>query len=257
MDMDGACRNGHFRLALSGLVTMMLMATAVAAGPSRVINTQTSLPFVDQVSRQHLVETAERIVQAFDLLGAPMSDEDLARLEAATQQPNDEAIGTIQTVLDSYCLVGIEIDDEGWLKVQPASPDPEARLLVQHQWRIFLVKVHNESTATMPLEVVSPQALLPNEVPALEIPTLRRSKASGDPSRWIGLKLFQQPPMEETLSGRLLDYMILGIYSRDAGMRAAELVFRLGGGAVSQLHFADTSLLFHVNDADPVKRESN
>ncbi len=55
--------------------------------------------------------------------------------------------------------------------------------------------------------------------------------------------------MQRSLSGKQLDYMILQLYSRDAGVRAADLIFNLGGGQIARGHYADTSVLFHVGDS--------
>lgn len=238
-------------------VLMVLFLVAAFAVPVSG-KCKTALPIVDAVPRDHLEETVNRVVEALEFLRSPVTDADLTILEAAIQRPDDKAIGVIQAVLDSYCLVGVSMDEEGWLTVRPASPDPNARRLVQHQWQTFLVKVHNDSTVTTPMEVASPQALLPGEIPAEgdPLPTAEL-KDPDDWSRWVGVRLFQDPPMQANLSGKPLDYLVLQLYSRDVGMRAAELVFRLGGGAVRRGHFADTSLLFRIDAAKPAHQKGH
>ena len=54
-----------------------------------------------------------------------------------------KAINLIQTILDPYCLIGVYIDEEAWLKVIPARSDFRDRSLTQYNWQTFLVKVHN------------------------------------------------------------------------------------------------------------------
>jgi hypothetical protein len=232
------------------------LITAVAAAfllSSPQASSGTTLPLVDDVSREHLEEHAARIVQTLETLGDPIAHADRARLEAAAQELDEQAIEVIQRVLDPYCLVGIHIDDEAWLKVQPASFDPEARRLVRKKWRTFLVKVYNEGTVTTPLEVTSPQTLLPSEITQGDIPPQISLQDSTAWSRWIGLKWFQAPPMQKNLSGKHLDYMVLQLYSRDAGVFAADLIFNLGGGQIARGHYADTSILFYVSE-DEFKR---
>jgi hypothetical protein len=56
-------------------------------------------------------------------------------------------------------------------------------------------------------------------------------------------------PNATTLSGRELEYFILQLCSLDTGIRAAEIVFYLGGGQVSQGHYADTHMLFYIEKA--------
>jgi hypothetical protein len=55
--------------------------------------------------------------------------------------------------------------------------------------------------------------------------------------------------MQTALSGRELEYFVLQLCSLDAGTRAAELVFYVGGGQVSQGHYADTNMLFYADKA--------
>ncbi|MGI9303222.1 MAG: hypothetical protein ACR2RB_11010 [Gammaproteobacteria bacterium] len=232
----------------TALAAVLLAQTAVIA--------HAALPRVDQVSRQDLSATTARVVETLELLGSPLSEADRARLEAARQETDDEAMASIQEVLDPYCLVGVHIDEEGWLKIMPASNDPNDRRLRQHVWRKFLVKVHNEGTVTTPLEVASPHALQPDEIG--ESQSARGSGVSAPHSwfRWVGLKLVQDPPMHSRLSGKELEYRIVQVYSRDAGIRAADLVFRLGGGLVARGHYADISLLFHIGaaSAEPIRQ---
>jgi hypothetical protein len=228
---------------------LITAAAAVFLSSSPQASSGAALPLVDDVSRQHLEESAARIVQALEALGDPIADADRARLEAAAQQSDEEAIEAIQQVLDSYCLVGIYIDDEAWLKVQPASFDPEDRRLVRNKWRTFLVKVHNEGTVTTPLDVASPQSLMQSELDQGGPTPQSSHRDSFSWSRWIRIRWFQEPPMHRNLSGKHLDYMIIQIYSRDAGVRAADLIFNLGGGQVARGHYADTSVLFYVGDS--------
>ena len=64
-------------------------------------------------------------------------------------------VAKIQAVLDPLCLASVSINPESRVKV---SLGPAAAELVQHGWRVFLVKVHNEAGVTPPLRLTSPQA---------------------------------------------------------------------------------------------------
>ena len=103
------------------------------------------------------------------------------------------------------------------------------------------------------MKVRSPQAL---PIESIDMPQSQSSACEADElhpwSQWLLLRLFKGSPVQTKLSGRELEYFILQLCSLDAGMRAAEIVFYLGGGQVSQGHYADTNMLFYVDKAvDP------
>jgi len=231
-------------IAISGVTIL-----AVYAPSSRA-----AIPTVDardtKAARQRLEENVAQILRALADLGSAIPEDDRVRLDVGAGVPDDEAIGTIQEVLDQYALLMVHIDDEAWFKISPASPDPNSRRLVQSQWKTYLVKVNNEGRITSPLEVRSPQAL-PMEArsQSLEQSSVCDANQPHDWSQWLLLRLFKQPPMQTTLSGRELEYFILQLCSLDTGIRAAEIVFYLGGGQVSQGHYADTHMLFYIEKA--------
>ena len=208
------------------------------------------LPIVDRVSREHLQEQAMRVVEALELLGTPIKSQDRQKIITAAELSDEEAIKLIQTVLDSYCLVGVYIDEEAWLKVIPAQASFKDRPLTQYKWQTFLVKVHNRGYVRTPLEISSPQFFTPEEI------VTAASAEAGDASdpdnwyRWASVKQFNDPPMQKPLSGERLDYRIIQVYSRDSGVRAADIKVNLGGGQVARGHYADVSLLFQINESE-------
>jgi hypothetical protein len=213
-----------------------------------------ALPMVDprdtKAARQRLEENVAQIVRTLADLGSALADDDRVRLEATARLRDDEAIGTIQEILDRYALLMVHIDDEAWFKILPASTDPNTRQLVQSQWKTFLIKVNNEGRITSPLEIRSPQALPadPGSIPQNFSLACDATQPHGW-SQWLLSRLYKQSPMQTALSGRELEYFVLQLCSLDAGTRAAELVFYLGGGQVSQGHYADTNMLFHIDKA--------
>ena len=231
-------------IAISGVTILAVYAPSSGA----------AIPMVDardtKAARQRLEENVAQLLRALADLGSAIPEDDRVRLDVGAGVPDDEAIGTIQEVLDRYALLTVHIDDEAWFKISPASPDPNSRRLVQSQWKTYLVKVNNEGRITSPLEVRSPQAL-PMEArgPSLEQSSGCDANQPHDWSQWLLLRLFKQPPMQTTLSGRELEYFILQLCSLDTGIRAAEIVFYLGGGQVSQGHYADTHMLFYIEKA--------
>jgi hypothetical protein len=233
------------------LVAVGMAMLAVAAPTPYEPSTHAALPMLDardmKAARQRLEENVAQLMQALAGRDGPLTEEDRARLNATAQLPDDDAIGTIQEILDRYALLMVHIDDEAWFKISPASADPNSRQLVQGHWRTYLVKVNNEGRVTSPLEVRSPQAIMTESSTALvnESTTCNLAQPH-DWSHWLLMRFAKQSPMPANLSGKEIEYFILQLCSLEEGMRAAEIVFYLGGGVVSQGHYADRNFLFLI-----------
>lgn len=122
-----------WRRSLSpGLLLLLLAGTAAPAHADR-------LPQVDEVEFQPLSAQVRRVVEAYDLLGQPLPPRLKARLENALNGSDQaQAVHEIQEILDPLCLIGVTINPESRVKVAPGPADAN---LVQHGWRVFLVKV--------------------------------------------------------------------------------------------------------------------
>jgi hypothetical protein len=202
------------------------------------------LPIVKGVEFQPLAAQAQRVVEALDYLGQPLAPADKkAVLDACRSTDEDRAIGTIQAVLDRYCLVGVNINPESRVKAQAG---PLKKELVQQGWRAFLVKVHNEAGVTAELRVSSPNAA----------PLFKRSTGRPDPKfevkpgdaahRFLQAEMYNKQPLNRTLSGLAVEYRILQLYCRDVGKREATLAFDVGQGTQDIGFRNETSLLFEA-----------
>ena len=152
---------------------------------------------------------AKRVVEALEVLGNPLSNEEKARLA-------DGDGGTMEGVLDSKCLAVVTINPESRVKAVAGEAKP---VLVEAGWSVFLIKVINEAGVTAPLRVTSEQA----------IPLAGSPKAKLE-DRWLDLAIFRGRPLSPSLTGASVDYRIIQLYSRDAGRRAAVLTFDVGQG---------------------------
>jgi hypothetical protein len=214
-----------------------------------------ALPLLDardmRASRERLEENAAQLARASEGFVGLLTAEDRNRLNAAVRLPDDdEAVGAIQEVLDRYALVLVHIDEEAWFTVSPASHDPNERRLRQDQWSTYLIKVNNESRVTSPLEVRSPEAITVTlDEGGLGDPPRCGDHPPGNWRQWVNLRLAAPRGMRRTLSGREIEYFILQACSPLAGLFSANLVFYLGGGQVSQGHYADISMLFFVDES--------
>ncbi|MCH1498776.1 MAG: CehA/McbA family metallohydrolase [Akkermansiaceae bacterium] len=158
---------------------------------------------------QAVALNAKRVVEALEVLGNPLSNEEKARLA-------EEDGGTMEGVLDSKCLAVVTINPESRVKAVAGEAKP---VLVEAGWSVFLIKVINEAGVTAPLRVTSEQA----------IPLAGSPKAKLE-DRWLDLAIFRGRPLSPTLTGASVDYRIIQLYSRDNGRRAAVLTFDVGQG---------------------------
>jgi hypothetical protein len=201
---------------------------------------ESRLPLVVDVPLQPFVSQITRLIAATEFLGAPLPLEHQRELEAAFKMTNEEsAVTSIQRVLDCHCLVGVEINPQMRVKVAPGPATPE---LVEHGWRQFLVKVHNEAGTTAVLRGISSQAR-------------RLAGAMPDELRnlWLDLQMFDSQPLTRTLSGLVLEYRIVQLYSRDPGQREATLTFDVGQGTQDLGYRNEAPILFTIQPAESVQ----
>lgn len=184
------------------------------------------------LERQPFVAATRRLAEAMEFAGSPFSPELKQRLAAASVLDDERAaVREIQEILDPLCLTIVNINAESRVKVREGLVKKE---LMQQGWRVFLVKVHNEAGINPVLHVESPNAL----------PVYQQGKGSREEprskeklvnpedisDRFLDMNLVQREPLKETLSGLLVEYRILLLYSRDAGPREASLSFHIGAG---------------------------
>jgi hypothetical protein len=234
--------------ALLGIIAIgIVLASADAA------RTAEPLSVVSMVEQQPLVAGVKRVVQALELVGVPLADEQLAALEKAYSLSDaGEAARAIQAVLDPLCLVGVNVNAESRVKIAAGQAPPK---LLQQGHRVFLVKVHNEGGVTAALRASSPNAE----------PLVKRSTGSADPEitikptdvgdRWLDLSMVDSQPLSKGLSGLPLEYRMIELYSRDVGRREAKLVFDVGQGTQDLGFRNEVNLLFHCEPAVEVTLE--
>src|SRR5436190_11809660 len=129
--------------ALAGLAALLLNFTA-APGQQAVV-----LPVVRQIEWQPFSAQVKRVLEALDYLGSPYTTIERQAIDAALAQ-GDAFL--LQQRMDVRCLVGVHINPEMRVKVQQGIAPPD---LVEQGWRVFLVKVENDSGTTAKLTVES------------------------------------------------------------------------------------------------------
>jgi hypothetical protein len=176
-----------------------------------------AIPVVPVPEFQPFAAQIKRVVEALEIVGAPLSEAENQTLSAAlTEKDTIAAAKNIQAVLDPHVLFLVEINPEMRVKVAQGDATPE---LVEGGWRPFLVKVRNDAGTTAELKAVSPQA-----------ERLFNSPADKVDDRWLALELFNTQPLHKQLGGLPLEYRLIQLYSRDPGKREAKLSFNVGQG---------------------------
>ena len=219
----------------------LLRPAALDAMPRAAVEVSEShLPLVTDVPLQPLIAQVTRLLAAAEYLGEPLPPDHQRALDEAFKTTDvTSAVTAIQRVLDSHCLVGVDINPQMRVKV---APGPAKRELVEHGWRQFLVKVHNEAGTTAVLRAISSQArrlagAMPDELLNL----------------WLDLQMFDSQPLTRTLSGLALEYRIVQLYSRDPGQREATLTFDVGQGTQDLGYRNEVPLLFTIRPAESVQ----
>jgi hypothetical protein len=210
-------------------------------------------PQFERVELQPLAASVERLAEALELLGEPLSPAERAALaEAGGAQDPTAGVAAIQSVLDPHCLAFVHINPESRVS---AREGPAPRRLAQHGWRSFLVRVHNEGRVTTPLEVESPNARPLGEFSSGAVEPEPKVSGADLRQRFLDVDTFDQQPLRPGLSGLELEYRIVHLHSRDAGTREARLEFSVGQGTQDLGFRSELPLLFECAPAVDVELE--
>jgi hypothetical protein len=189
-------------------------------------------PLVNSVERQPFVSAVRRLTEALQFAGSPLPEPIQKQLQAAMATADDrQTVQQIQQILDPLCLALVSINPESRVRV---TEGPVSKQLLQQGWRTFLVKVHNEAGINPPLQLESPNALPVYQQGrgAREEPRRKEKLVNPEdvPDRFLDLQILRREPLKATLSGLLVEYQVVQLYSRDAGPREALLSFHIGAG---------------------------
>ena len=237
------------RLLSAALLTVFLLAIP---GKTPLLAVE-SVEVVD-VEGQPLGANVKRLIAALDYLGAPLSDDLVQKLTAASEQRDARQI---QELLDSEVLCVVSLNPEVRTKV---ARGPAGAVLQQGGFTPFLIKVINQSTVTRQLQISSPQAGAVYSGAALnslkrqaqtELNQNENKQSASD--RFLEVQLFQASPMTVRLSGLECEYVLALIYCHESGKREATLGFDVGAGTQDIGFRGEVPILFTVKKAIPVK----
>ncbi|HEY2946237.1 MAG TPA: CehA/McbA family metallohydrolase [Vicinamibacteria bacterium] len=234
-----------------------LLATAIGASPAQAPVPAPSQAAPEQphpaprpIALQPLALHARQIETGLAYLGQPLPSADHAAInEAVALDDEAEAVKRIEAVLDRHVLFEVEVNPESRVKVAQGAARPE---LVEQGSRLFLVKVANQAGVTATLAVESPNTGRVY-VPATGAPDPEpKLTAADNRDKWAELSIYDKPPLLARLSGLVLEYRIIEIYSRDRGQRSARVSFNVGQGTQDIGFRNDVVVVFNALPARPV-----
>jgi len=232
---------------LSRAVLAAALALAGAAGPFAA-----QQPAVEKrVPLQPLAQQARRVETALRYLGEPLAAADVQALNDAIGMSDEAAaVAALERVLDRRVLMTVHISPESRVRVEQGAAPPE---LVQGGTRLFLVKVRNDAGVTAPLAVASPNIGRVYVAPSQSPEPKHVLTEAHVRERWADMSIYTQPPMRQRLSGLGIEYVILQVYSRDAGQRSALVSFNVGQGSQDVGFRNDVEVLFTARPAHTVR----
>ncbi|MBI4664572.1 MAG: CehA/McbA family metallohydrolase [Verrucomicrobia bacterium] len=207
-----------------------------------------------EVEGQPLAANVERLLNAFEFLGAPLPSGARNALAPALQSRDGHKI---QEILEPHVLLAVSLNPEVRVKV---SRGPARAVLQQGGYTPVLVKVLNDSTATHRLNITSPHSgPVYAGVAKLSMERQRQlglrenENVSGRTDRFLQVEMFTNPPMTANLSGLKVEYAIALIYCSEAGSREATIGFDVGEGTQDLGFRGEVPILFETRPAVPVK----
>lgn len=222
-------------LALGMHPSTSLLAFAADGSDPHAQHKADALKVLLQENAQAIMELAQRLIDCFAKLGEPFPAEILTKIKD-TQESGQLQGATMQALelLQSRVLLTASITPEARISAKRTS---DGVALIQGGWRLFLVKIENPAIVPGRFNLTSPNALPVNGVFPPGHPAAQALGGGGAPTtrgdiaqRWLELDVYDEAPLDANLERLPLDYKILRLYARDAGIRSARLLVDLGGG---------------------------
>jgi hypothetical protein len=216
--------------------------------------TSGTAPAAVAVEAQPLAANIQRVVEALEFLGAPLSADLRADLTKAGRARNATKL---QELLDARVLVTVHINPEARVRVARGSA---GAVLQQAGYTPVLVKIINEGGGTQRLRIGSPQSgpvyagMAKLSAERMQQERLRENENTDRRTdRFLELEMFTAAPMTANLSGLEAEYAVALIYSSESGRREATITFDVGQGTQDLGFRAEVPVLFTVKPAVAVK----
>ncbi len=242
-------------IALLSVAVLAISLCASFAVPANAAPASAEVP----VALQPFADQVRRLERTLAFLGQPLPAADQRGINAALADSDEQAAASkIQAILDKHVLVQVSIDAESRVDAHRGAASAD---LIQDGSRIFLVKVVNQAGVTSFLHVQSPNSgdvYMRSSGKAIPV---RKVTPEEVRDRWAEVTLyssqlavggFKEKPLPQRLTGLGVEYMLLVVYSRDAGERSATLSFDVGQGTQDVGFLNEISILFNCASARPI-----
>lgn len=170
----------------------------------------------------------KRALETLAKLGAPIAAADAAQIAALSRQNDRSAVDVAEEVLYRYTLMRVSVESDGYPRAEPGGAN---RTLVEQGWSLFLVRVSNPIGSTQHLGgqfEIGGQTFgdLSGSSPAQR----HGLPIGSDPAPWVAqmwleARLYDDPPMTPALSGFIVEYRVIQLFSRDRGEHDARFNF--------------------------------
>lgn len=221
---------------LAGLVALALIGAADVATARELAQTPSAPPAgqgragrrvipppLSELALQPFSLHAQRIAEALEKLGAPLSADALAAIAAARAKPDDaELAERVVELLESRVVFVLTINPEG--RITPslggaagngAPGNGIGPTLDEFDARVLLVRVENGCGSTSPLTIESPQA------PIDMLPSERAAHAE----TWLEIEPYYGAFLRRELVGISREYRVVALAAHASGKRAATFTF--------------------------------
>lgn len=208
-------RDGCRSLRCAACAALLFAVGGAAASPT--------LPVVEEVEWAPFRDHCRQLLRALDKTSSPLPDKTIRELRSLLQRDSDDS-AAVQKLLDSHCLIAVNINAESRVK---ATRGPAVGQLYLDRPALVLLKVHNESGVTHALRLHGPELI--------------RGEKRGA-SSWLEAKMVA----DMGLSGRRVEYRLLRLTPRQSGKREATFQFDVGQGTQDLGFRAEVPILFSV-----------
>lgn len=190
----------------------------------------------------------DRLLEVLQNLHTPVPKEDLNLIKKAIAANNKKSVISI---LDKYALLQLDINPERKLTAKQGQANA---VLLQNGWSSFLVKAANKAGMKSLLEIQSEEAKRVYDGGEKIYGMGGDSKGSVVTSedikkRWLDFQFYKDELLPDSLSGAGIEYFIIRLYSRDAGLKTAGFSIRCGNTEMKN----EATVSFNCLAAHPVK----
>jgi hypothetical protein len=189
---------------------------------------ETPLPLVEEIDWPTLRDQGRALLDVRTLLPAETARALRMLLDRKPERPED-AGRAVQELLDTHCLLGVNINPESRVKATRGAARAE---VIFNREALFLIKVHNEGGVTHGLAVSGP-GLTGND--------------PDEKGNWLKATLATEAPFGKRLTGQRLEYRVLRLTAWEAGKREASFRFDVGQGTQDLGFRAEVPILFSVS----------